>query len=113
MSSPMPIRRGDVIVAEMEAGEQPVLVVSPDTINDYASIILVAPITSERTDRVYPFEVMIEPPDGGLEALSKASMIRLRSIEKSKVRGYRGRIGQDTLRMAEEALKIATGLTQI
>lgn len=111
------MRRGDVvrlgfdpIQGSEQGGERPAVVVSPDLINQYSPVILVAPITSKKTERVYPFEVLIEPPDGGLRLRSKASLIQLRAIDKSRVTGTLGTVTVATLSRLESALRIATGL---
>lgn len=76
-----------------QSGERPALIVSPDFINERSPVVIVAAITSRKTDLVYPTEVLIEPSDGGLPLLSKV-MLHLRS-------------------QVNEALKIATGLVQV
>lgn len=111
-------RRGDVVRVRLspvegseQAGERPALVLSPDVINAHSPVILVAAITSQKTDRIYPFEAAIDPPDGGLSRPSKALLMHLRSVDKRRLTGRYGAVGEETMRRVEEALKIATGLT--
>jgi mRNA interferase MazF len=52
------------VVGSEQAGERSALVLSPDVINEHSPIILVAPLTTKKTERVYPFEAVIEPPEG-------------------------------------------------
>jgi mRNA interferase MazF len=59
-----PLRRGDVVRVQLspvigseQAGARPALVISPDVINEHSPVILIAPLTSKKTERVYPFEV--------------------------------------------------------
>ena len=112
------IKRGDVlrvrldpIVGSEQAGERPALVLSPDFHNRYSRLILVAAITSQKTDKLYPFEALIEPPDGGLIVRSKVMMTHLRSIDKTRILSRYGAISFETMARVETALKLATGLT--
>ena len=117
MTSPQILRRGEVVrvrldptVGSEQAGQRPALVISPDLINEHSPVVLVAAITSRKTHRVYPFEALIEPPEGGLRMRSKVLLMQLRSIDKSRVSGSLGQVSETTMRRVEEALKIATGL---
>ena len=69
MPSTLDLKRGDVvrvrldpILGSEQAGERPALVLSPDFINERSPVVLIAAITSKKTERVYPFEALIEPP---------------------------------------------------
>ena len=113
-------RRGDIVrvrldptVGSEQAGERPALVMSPDVINEYSPVVLIASITSQKTDRVYPFEALIEPPDGGLTLRSKVLFMQLRSVDKQRLVGRYGRISETTMQLVENALKVATGLERI
>ena len=113
-------KRGDVVrvrldpvVGSEQAGERPALVVSPDFINDRGPIILVAAITSQKTERIYPFEVVIEPPDGGLRMRSKVMLMHLRSIDKRRLTGKYGQVSDAVMLAVDDAVRIATGLTNL
>jgi mRNA interferase MazF len=67
------LRRGEVIRVRLDpvqgseqAGERPALVISPDLINVHSPVVLVAAITSRKTERVYPFEALIQAGEAGL-----------------------------------------------
>lgn len=114
------IRRGDVLRARLnpvegseQGGERPVLVVSPDLINDRAPIILVAALTTRKVDRVYPFEAHIEPPEGGLPQPSKVMLLHLRALDKRRVTGRYGAVSAEAMARVEAALRVATGLTDL
>ncbi len=113
-------RRGEILRARLspiegseQGGERPVLVISSDLINEHSTVILVAALTSRKTERVYPFEALIEPPDGGLTQRSKVMLLHLRSIDKRRVTGYYGEVSGEVMVRVDEALRIATGLTAI
>jgi mRNA interferase MazF len=54
--------RFDPIEGSEQAGERPALVLSSNLINEHAPVILVAPLTTRKTDRVYAFEALVVPP---------------------------------------------------
>lgn len=114
---PNDLRRGDVVRARLDpvegseqAGERPVLILSPDVINEHSPVIIVAAITSKRTDRLFAFEALLDPPDGGLSLRSKVMLTQLRSINKSRLLGYYGRVSDAAMRQVDRALKVAVGL---
>jgi mRNA interferase MazF len=84
---------------------------SPDIININGPVVLIASITSKKTDRIYPFEALIEPPEGGLVVRSKVLLMQLRSVDRRRIVGSYGLVSEETKIHVEEALKVATGLT--
>jgi mRNA interferase MazF len=114
------LKRGDVVRVRFDptegseqSGERPALVISPALINDRVPVVLVAPITSRKTDRAYPFEALIEPPEGGLRLRSKVMPLQLRCVEHVRITGRYGRVSDEVMARVDEALKIAVGLTRL
>jgi mRNA interferase MazF len=103
--------RLDPVEGSEQAGERPALVISPDEINDHGPLVLIAAITSKKTEKIFPFETRIEPPEGGLSRRSKVMLMHLRSVDKARLTGRYGSVTEETMRAVEEALKVATGLT--
>jgi len=68
------MKRGEVYDARLEpvegseqGGTRPVIIVSRDAINAYSPVVLAIPCTTYQTGkRVYPTQVLIQSPDGGL-----------------------------------------------
>ena len=115
-STPSP-KRGDIVRVRLDpvegseqAGERPALVVSPDVINQHCPVIRIASLTSKQIARVYPHEVLIEPPEGGVTCRSKVLLMHLRSIDKRRLVGRYGSISAETMQRVEQALQVATGL---
>jgi len=115
-----PLRRGDIVHVQLspvigseQAGMRPALVISPDVINEHSPVVLIAPITSKKTKHVYPFEAVIEPPEGGLTHRSKAMLTHVRGVDKRRITGVYGHVSAETMRRVEEALKVATGLVEL
>ena len=105
--------RFNPIEGSEQSGERPALVVSPDFINERSPVVIVAAITSRKTDRVYPTEARITPPDGGLPLLSKVMLLHLRSVDKSRITHFYGTVSTETMETVNEAIKIATGLVAV
>jgi len=105
--------RLDPVEGSEQAGERPVLVISPDLINRHSPVVLVAALTSRKTERIYPFEAFISAGEGGLKKDSKVLLMQLRAIDKQRISGAYGHIKAETMRRVEEALKVATGLMPI
>ncbi len=113
------LRRGDIVYLQLspvvgseQAGTRPALVISPDVINEHSPVILIAPLTSKKTERVYPFEAVIEPPEGGVKRRSKVMLTHLRGVDKRRITDVYGHVGEETMWRVEDALKIATGLVE-
>ena len=74
------LRRGDIHFVSLDpvqgselAKTRPCLVIQNDVGNQFSATTIVAPLTSQFSEELYPVEVLITPPDGGL---SKASVVR-------------------------------------
>ncbi len=117
-------RRGDVVRVRLDptegseqagrtspAGERPALVLSPDTINEHSPVVLIASITSRKTERVYPFEALVEAGEGGLPLRSKVLLMQMRAVDKRRLAGHYGTVTPETMARVEEAIKVAAGLT--
>lgn len=112
-------RRGDIVRVQLspvegseQGGERPALVLSPDLINEHSPVVILAAITSKKTERVYPFEALIEPGEGGLALRSKVMLMQVRSVDKARIVERLGQVTDETLQRVGEALRVATGLTE-
>ena len=119
-SNTNPLTRGQIVRVRFnpvegseQGGTRPALVLSPGVILEHSPIILVAPLTSKKTERVYPFEAIILPPEGGLALPSKVLLTHIRGVDKTRVEEVMGIIGNETMARVEDALKIATGLGNV
>jgi mRNA interferase MazF len=70
------MKRGEVYDARLDPvegseqrGSRPIVVVSRDAINESSPVVSAAPCTTYREGRhVYPSQVLVKAPEGGLEA---------------------------------------------
>jgi mRNA interferase MazF len=63
---------------------RPALILQNDVSNQYSPITIVSAITSQFTEPLYPTEVLIKAPEGGLQVDSVALLNQIRSIDKQK-----------------------------
>ncbi len=111
------MKRGDIYFADLNPtmGSEiqkirPVLIVSNNANNKVATTITVVPITSN-TKKVYPFEVLLETKNSGLQKQSKAQCHQVRTISKLRIQGrLTGHIHISIMPDIDAALKLHLGL---
>lgn len=93
---------------------RPALILQNDVANRASPITIVAAITSRFDDgRLYPTEVRLAPPEGGLTAESVVLLNQLRSVDKRRLVKRLGRVKPGTLENVERALQISVGLMKM
>jgi mRNA interferase MazF len=102
--------RLDPVEGSEQGGTRPVLVVSSDLLNDPLPVVTVAVITSRKTERVFPTEVLIDPPEGGLTQRSKVLLYQTRTISKTRATEVLGALSAETIRLVDAALRRALDL---
>jgi mRNA interferase MazF len=112
------MRRGEVYDASLDptegseqAGLRPVIIVSRDAINAASQVVLAVPCTTYRPGRrIYPSEVIVYAPDGGLDRDSVAMAQQVRALAKTRILGLRGILSSSYLQQLNQALLIALDL---
>lgn len=97
------VRQGDVWQAELDpvrgheqGGTRPVLVVSTNGFNGMrAGLVAIAPLS--RTVRPIRSHVLVDPPEGGLDAPSDVLCEQLRVVSQERLKLHRGRVSDATL----------------
>jgi mRNA-degrading endonuclease toxin of MazEF toxin-antitoxin module len=109
--------RGSVIRVRLDpaegreqAGTRPAIVVSAQVFNENMDVLVVAPITSKKVDRIFPFEARVDHEALGLDFPSKAMLNQIRTVSKSRVVGTYGVADTETMTAVDAALKITLGL---
>jgi mRNA interferase MazF len=92
---------------------RPALVLQNDIANRHSPITIVAAITSQFDATLYPTEVLIKPPEGGLTANSVVLLNQVRSIDKGRLIKRLGALNPATMQHVERALKISLGMVKI
>lgn len=113
-------RRGDVFVVSFDPTlgaeiqkTRPALVLQNDIANRFSPITIVAAITSRADTRLYPTEVPITAPEGGLERDSVVLLNQLRSIDRQRLVRRLGHLSPETMLHVERALAISLGLIEL
>ncbi len=113
-------RRGEVYLASLDPTvgaeikkTRPVLVVQNDVANRYSPIVIVAAITSHSEDTLYPTEVRVESPEGGLTSDSVVLLNQIRSIDKQRLIKRLGILKPATMREVDRALTISLALAWV
>ena len=110
------IRRGDIFYADLnpvigsEQGDtRPVLVVQNDMGNEYSPVVIVVPLTGNLKKTSLPTHVMI-PRSVGLVRDSLALVEQIRTIDRSRISDYIGRISDTHQAAIDKALSVCVGL---
>jgi len=94
-----------------QAGIRPVVIVSRDAINAASPVILVVPCTTYRAGRrLYPSQILLHAPDGGLDVDSVALGEQVRALVISRLGRRRGQRSTLTMTQLDRALLIALDL---
>ncbi|MDP3795384.1 MAG: type II toxin-antitoxin system PemK/MazF family toxin, partial [bacterium] len=92
---------------------RPALIVQNDVANQYSPVTIVAAITAQFVMPLYPTEVLIKHPEGGLGKDSVALLNQIRSIDKRRLVKRLGAIGEEAMGAVDRALEISLGLAAI
>ena len=115
------MRRGDIWLADLEPirgseanRRRPVILVSNDAANVEAErlgrgVVTVVPITSN-TARTFPFQVLLDAGETGLDLDSKAQAEQLRSIDVSRLERRLGRVPAQLLWQLDGAIRLHLAL---
>ena len=108
----MSIKKSEIYLANLDptigaeiSKKRPVLIVSNDINNEYASTVTILPITS-KTDRIFPFEIELQAGEGNLKESSKIKANQIRTIDKSRLQQKIGSISDKKMNDVEKAILI-------
>ena len=91
-----------------QAGKRPALVIQNDIGNEKASTAMVAAIS--RSMRLYPMNVGINPPEGGLDHPSIVKTSQILTIAKERLEKRLGRLGKERMDDVDKAIKLSLAL---
>ena len=111
MAAPRPVRGEvwlvalDPVAGHAQAGTRPAIVISTDRFNaSAAGLAVIVPIT--RTRRNVPLRVRIDPPEGGVRAVSFALCEAIRSASQEHFVERWGAVSPRTLSELEDRLRL-------
>jgi mRNA interferase MazF len=103
--------RLDPVEGSEQAGVRPVIVVSRDAINEASPVLVVVPCTTWKPERrIYPSQLVLRAPEGGLKVDSIALGEQVRAIAKTRLRSHWGTLSPDALRRLQRALAVTLDL---
>ncbi len=107
-----PVNFDPTLGAEIQK-TRPALVVQNDIGNRHSPITIVAAITSQFTESLYPTEVLVRPPEGGLTTPSVVLLNQIRSVDKRRLIRRLGSLRRETIRQIDHAIQISLGIMEI
>ena len=91
---------------------RPALVIQNDIANKYSPITIVAAITSRFDQELYPTEVLVKAPEGGLSVDSVVLLNQIRSIDRHRLVKRLGRLQPATIAAVGRGLEISLSLIE-
>jgi mRNA interferase MazF len=108
-------RRGEVWLTNWnpargseQAGMRPALVVQNDIGNEKAATTIVAAISS--SVRLYPMNIAVNPPEGGLDHPSIIKTSQILTISKERLEKRLGALDKERMSEVDKALKLSLSL---
>ena len=92
---------------------RPALIVQNDIANRHSAITIVAAISSQFDGTLYPTEVLVKVPQGGLRTDSVVLLNQIRSIDRRRLGRRLGTLRSETMERVDRAILISMGLVQI
>lgn len=92
---------------------RPALILQNDIANRHSAVTIVAALSSQFHEPVYPTEVFVEPPEGGLEKRSVVLLNQVRTIDKQRLVAKLGTLKPETMGKVDRALEVSLGLVAI
>ena len=91
-----------------QAGKRPALVIQNDIGNEKASTTIVSAISG--SVKIYPMNIKIDPPEGGLERPSIVKTGQILTVSKERLEKRLGRIGAKKMEQVNHAIKLSLDL---
>ncbi len=107
-------RRGEVYWVSLDptigteiAKTRPGVVISNDIGNQYSDRVIVAPISSADTKKVYPFEVLLRPSEGAVPKESKVLLDQIRTVDKMRLGRRIGALQPELMDEVNRAIRLS------
>ncbi len=114
------VKRGDIWIVNLDPTigheiqkKRPAIVIQNNIGNKMSPITIIAPITSQHIEKIYPIEVFLAKNKSGLEKDSKALLNQIRAVDKKRLIQRIGEIDEETIEKLNDAIKISLGLIHL
>jgi mRNA interferase MazF len=118
--SPLVPKRGEVYLVRFDPTEgaeiaktRPAVIIQNDVGNRFSDLTIAAPITSKYDLELYPTEVLVKAPEGGLKTDSVVLLNQIRAVDKRRLTRRLGALHPSTMLLVNEALAVSVGLAEI
>ena len=115
----MEVHRGEVFYADLspvvgseQGGVRPVLIVQNEIGNRHSPTVIAASITSSQRKHRLPTHVFLPISTEGLRCNSIVLLEHVRTIDRSRLGDYIGRLYETAMEAVNEALAISIGIEQ-
>ena len=115
-----PSRRGDVYLVQLDPTvgaeirkTRPAVIIQNDVANRASSVTIVAAISSQFSEELYPTEVLVRAGEGGLRVASVVLTNQLRTVDRRRLVRRMGSLRPETLLHVDRALMISLGLIEL
>ena len=116
----MGIRKGDIYYADLtpvigseQGGVRPVLIIQNDVGNRFSPTVIAAAITSRQGKRILPTHIRLEDDLQGPHNNSMVLLEQIRTIDRTRLREYIGRLNVNTMHEIDHAIAVSFGLDDI
>jgi mRNA interferase MazF len=113
-------RRGEVYLVNFDPvigaeirKTRPALILQNDIANRHSPLTIVAAITSQFEEPLYPTEVLLTAGEGGTTRDSVILLNQIRSVDKRRLARRLGTIRSESMRRVDRSLQISLGLISI
>lgn len=86
---------------------RPALIISNNTGNQYATRVIIAPISSRGISKVYPFEVLVQAGEGGLSQRCKVLLDQIRTVDKARLGQNIGTLTTKHMKQVNHAIRLS------
>lgn len=118
--TPVVPKRGDVYLVRLDPTEgveiaktRPAVIIQNDVGNRFSDLTIAAPLTSKYDAELYPTEVLVKAPEGGLKTDSVVLLNQIRAVDKRRLGRRLGTLHPSTILLVNEALAISVGLADL
>ena len=103
----------DPIVGSEIQKTRPALILQNNISNQHSPITIVAALSSQFDSEIYPIEVLITPPEGGLSYPSVVLLNQIRSIDRQRLVKRLGAVSDQLMDCVNNAILISLGLIDL
>lgn len=114
------IQRGDLFYADLtpvvgseQGGVRPVVIIQNDAGNRHSPTVIAAAITSRTEKRKLPTHIRLPEDCHGLHRDSTVLLEQVRTIDRTRLREYIGKLNADTMQCVDRAIAVSFGLDGI